>query len=132
MSVSTSRLAYTDCYKVLDQALTDEVGARVRMSDMDKANYLRMRLNQARSIDRKDNCQLYDEDHPLYGRSVYDVLIFRLRQIDDEAWVYVEHIGLDLGEIEPLSQLELEGPDEVLAIEPPPAPLQIEHIKRRL
>ena len=103
MTISNSRLSYEDCYKIMDAALDDKIGARVKMVNHDAAVFLRMRLHTARSIDRRDNQQIYEEDDPLYGRSVYDKLVTRIRKIDDDIWIYVEQIGADLGEVEPLS-----------------------------
>ena len=126
MTISVSRLAYEDCYKVMDAALEDAIGARVKFIDHGTAMFFRMRLHQARKIDRKDNMQLYEEDHPLYGRSAYDKLAARV--ID--AWVYVEKIGIDLGEIEPLSgQAQLPPPEPILQLE---ASTPTDTIRRRL
>lgn len=126
MTISISRLAYEDCYKVMDAALDDAVGARVKFSDHGMAMFFRMRLNQARKIDRKDNMQLYEEDHPLYGRSAYDKLVARV----EDTWVYVEKIGIDLGDIEPLSGVpKLPPPEPILQLE---APTPTDTIRRRL
>ena len=124
MSISNSRLSYEDCYKIMDAALEDKIGARVKMADNDAAVFLRMRIHTARSIDRRDNTKVFEEGHPLYGRSPYDKLVTRIRKIDEDIWIYVEQIGADLGEVEPLS-----GPPQ---LEGPPAPLQIEYVRRRL
>lgn len=108
MSAPTTRMAYTDCYDIYDQALEHPHGIRMRLVDYDKANHLRMRLHQARKIDREDNARQYEPGQPLYGSSVYDALQIRIRtDTDNCTWLYIEPRTADIiGEIEPLSQVE--------------------------
>lgn len=107
MALSTSRLSYTDCFEAMDKALEDGKGARMAVEDHSIAVYQRMRLNQARSIDRRDNKGVYEPGAPLYGRSAYDTLTFRLKE-DTEGtwWIYLEVNMINALDIEALSELE--------------------------
>ena len=111
MSLSDSRLSYTDCYEAMDRALEDEKGIRVVVEDNNAATYYRMRLHQARKIDRRHNKSVYEPGDKLYGHSVYDVLIFRIREdIEGAWWVYMEQVTMPREEnIESLSELGGEG-----------------------
>lgn len=132
MAISNSRLSYEDCYKVMDQALDDEIGARVKLANHDDAVFFRMRMHQARAIDRKDNKVLYNEGDPLYGRSPYDQLVIRIKELEDAVWVYAERVKMP-EEIEPLSEVEQIGFDgENAKLVSPPVPLMIEQVKRRV
>lgn len=102
MPLSNARLAYQDCFDIFDAALNDEKGARVEMPDVEQATFLRMRLHNARKIDRKDNTEVYSEGDPMYGQSIYDKLTVRIREVGGKIWLYVEQIAL-IGKIEGLS-----------------------------
>lgn len=135
MSIPTSRLAYSDCYEAMDRALDDTTGVRIKMESHDGATFLRMRFHQARAIDRKDNMAVYEDGDALYGRSIYDPLVLRIREDDDNVWLYIEKIQIR-GLVQPLSEIEeyeaLPVPAQPRLIEQAPAPLQLEHIKRRI
>ena len=138
MSLSNSRLSYQDCYDLLDRALDADRGICVTVPDKSAANYLRMRIHHARTIDREENRKTYpDPDQPLHGRSPYDILVLRIDGDDDEGKLYldkqkveilgIEDIPVD-AQIEYTPQLRLEGPKsealpEVEIINPtPPVP----------
>ena len=104
MAGSTSRLAYRDCYEVLDKALRNTKGIKVKVPDHGSGNNYRLRLHMARSIDRKDNQATYPEEHKLHGRSVYDPLVIRLRQEGKNWWMYVEKFSTENLEIESLGE----------------------------
>ncbi len=131
MPISNSRLSYQDCYKVMDQALEDDIGARCQLPDHDAAVFFRMRMHQARQIDRKDNKVLYEPDHPLYGRSTYDRLTVRIKEFDDKVFVYAERVQ-DPKSLESLSEVEQLEFAKSPQLEAPPPPLMIEHIRRRI
>lgn len=104
MSTSNSRLTYQDCYDVLDKALDDPIGVRVKVAtDGDAANF-RVRLHTARRIDREENATMYGPDHPMYGKSVYDPLVIKIRPIRGQWYVYIEHRSNSIGEVEGLSE----------------------------
>lgn len=137
MSLPTSRYAYKDCFEVYDRALEDEQGARVQLPDYDAALFFRMRMNQARKLRREENAQIYEKGDPKHGVSPYDSTVVTIKQHDGAYYVYVQHIGLNLGEIESLSQVESQvqaviDEQATLVIEGPKAPLMIEQVKRRV
>lgn len=105
MSLSPSRGAYGDCYKIMDQAVSDPVGIRIRLRDEAAGVHLRMRMNQARAIDRSDNAKTYDPGHYMYNRSPYDALVFRAPAEDDFGnwWLVVDKPEAVTYEIESLS-----------------------------
>jgi len=136
VSLSTSRLAYTDCFEALDRALEDEKGVRVKATDEGQANHLRMRMHQARKIDRQDNCAIYEEGAPLYARSVYDPLTLKIRLVKGEYYIYIIRNTLP-AEVESLTDIKdeveaLPSPEPQPQITTSPVQLAIEHIKRRV
>ena len=120
MSLSNSRLSYTDCFDLLDQALEQSRGLRIEVPDINAANYLRMRIHHARQIDRNENKITYaDPDAPLHGRSPYDILVVRIEATNGSGWVYLDKQKVDIGRIEAIPEgyqvdhvpmLRLEGP----------------------
>lgn len=114
MPVSNSRLSYSDCFTLFDKALADTKGARFQVNGGDlygDAYHFRLRMHQARAIDRKDNQAMYpDPGHPLHGRSELDPLVIQIKGPDTEGkwWIYVKHTKIDVDDIESLSELEAE------------------------
>ena len=106
MSTTKSRLAYTDCFDFMDQAVADSKGIRVCVgAESNLAYTLRFRLNSARQIDRNENAKTYEEGHPLHGRSIYDRLVFRVKEDSDgEWWVYLEIQDTSNAYVEPLGE----------------------------
>ena len=123
MSLSNSRHAYLDCFSLLDRALEDPRGIRAEVPSLNNALRLRLRIHQARAIDRKDNASTYDPDHPLHGRSPYDLLVCRIEEVAGRAWVYLDKVQVQIGVIEPI----LEDWTPVQMVEPPKPQLQIEY-----
>lgn len=125
MALSNSRFAYADCYAIFDRAVEDAIGARAKCESEKDAIYLRMRLNTARKINRKENAETYEEGNPLHGRSAYDKFACRVREVDGEWYVYVERHQTDF-DVEGLSGesnnneamlvIEKEGDDDELAL----------------
>ena len=89
MSLSNSLSSYTDCTDLLDGALKSRKGIRIGFTDLASARYYRMRMHHARALVRRQNREVYAEDHPQYGKSPYDVLTLRLRREEDKAWIEV-------------------------------------------
>ena len=119
MSISTSRLSYGDCYEAMEKALDDSAGVRIKVESHDMAHHLRLRMHTARSIDRKDNKTLHEEGAPLYGRSIYDRLVLKIRQINGETWLYIEQLVIK-GELQLLSEVPADEPAEAPAEAPAP------------
>lgn len=136
MTISTSHLAYGDCYEAMDRALTNSRGVRVAVADMDAATFLRMRMHQARVIDRRRKTEIYPEpDHPLHGASPYDKLVVRLRNEDGRTWVYIEQVSGLSNEIEPLGEElaptaePIPEPEEILEVsEPEPTEITVRRV----
>ena len=106
MSISTSRLSYQDCYEFMDHAMDDNKGSRIASGTKDNATFFRMRCHTARQINRTDNKRIYERGHPLYDASIYDKLVFRIKEDEDgQFWVYAEKTELDLESVEGLSGL---------------------------
>lgn len=103
MTLSESKLAYQDCFDAYDRGLEAERGIRIHFSNFKDAKYFSMRMNQARSLDRKANARTYPKDHPLYGASNYDSLVLRVKEdVEGDWWVYIEPNTAIPGEVEVL------------------------------
>jgi hypothetical protein len=119
MSIPTSRLSYVDCDELLDKALADPPGIRIKVPDKGKAIHLRMRLHKARALIHEENRMTYSPGDVMYGKSSYDGLVVRIkRDREDGYWVHIEHLGAEIGRIESLANLvEDEEPEaEVVPI----------------
>jgi len=121
MTLSTSPLAYEDCRQAMDAALDDPVGVRLAVPDLDAAYNLRLRLNQARRLNRDDNKKLYEPDHPMHGRSMYDRLVFKIKQLNGQRFLYLEQTLAIAPKIEPLSGVK----EEAKPAKPEPLTLQV-------
>lgn len=134
MSLSNSRLSYSDCYDLLDRALEEDRGICVTLPSRSAANYLRMRIHHARTIDREENRKTYpDPDAPLHGRSSYDILVLRIEGDDEEGKLYLDKQKVEILAIDSIPADHqmvytpvklIEGPrpeplDEVEIINPP-------------
>lgn len=117
MPVSSSRLSYSDCFTLFERALEDTKGARFQpKASKSDGNYgdcyhFRLRMHQARAIDRKDNKEIYEPGEPLYGRSILDPLVIQIKGPDSEGlhWIYVTHTEINVEDIESLSELEAQA-----------------------
>lgn len=108
MVTSTSRLAYSDCFDLMDKAIADPKGIKIKFAAGEDAWHFRIRLHTARKIDRIDNREIYDQGHKMHGRSVYDQLTMRIRKAGDHAWLHLERIDAREFEIESLTEPEKE------------------------
>jgi hypothetical protein len=124
MTLPTHRVSYEVEYGILDKAVNDEVGARIKLPSLDAAVHLRARIHQARKIDRDENKNAFNEGHPMHGQSIYDKLVCRIKQFDGRAYLYIEQRNAENLEIETLSEPE-QPPMEVHEV------LVAEVIKRR-
>jgi hypothetical protein len=126
MAVSTSRIAFSDCFDLLEKAINDEKGIRIKFASYDDAFNFRLRIHKARQIDRIDNRGTYDTGHPLYGRSVYDQISCKIRSFNGGAWLKLEKITAREFEIESLSD-EPSEPELALAPKLPPPTMFIQN-----
>lgn len=123
MTVSNSLYAYEDCFGVLDAALADEKGLRMRFDTPSAAVYFRLRCHYARKLDREKNKEVYPKTDLRHGMSQYDKVTIRLRE-DGDTWLYFEKITSLPGEVESLSGAEVKITLEYVppkALPPPPA-----------
>ena len=104
MTVTDARLAYRDCYEVMQKALDDPKGARIEFPSKGEAINYRLRLNKARALDRRLNREAYPLDHHMSGQSEFDVLRMKVIQAEETFFVYLEHQGLH-GKVEGLSEV---------------------------
>lgn len=131
MTASTSRLAYDDAYAIMDAAIVDDKGVRVRMLDHAAANHMRARCHMARVLDRRENAATYERPHPMHGVSAYDRLKLTIEEDGVGCWLMLIRNNVIPGEVESLTtgeQLSLDltqlmPPPRQLQIEPPKAPL---------
>ena len=117
MAVSTSRLAFSDCFELLERAINDHKGIRIKFASYDDAFAFRLRIHKARQLDRKDNEEMYEEGHKLHGRSVYDQLTCKIRNFTGGTWLRIERLDTMEYEVESLSE---EPPEAELPLKPPP------------
>lgn len=111
MVTSTSRLAYGDCFDLMDKAIADPKGIKIKFGLEAEAWHFRIRLHTARKIDRADNKITYMDVHPMHGKSVYDVLTMRIATPNGPngiAWLRLERIDAREFEIESLADPEPE------------------------
>lgn len=91
MSISTAKSAYRDCFEIFDQALEADRGIRIGNDDKGAAMQLVTRLQYARTLDRRDSREMYNQGDPGYNTSVYDSLVIRRPRLEDDMWwVYIE------------------------------------------
>jgi len=103
MGFSNSIFSFADVRGLLDQAMTAERGIRVKLSKKGSAVNLRQRMNHFRRLDRRENTKTYAPEDPLYDRSQYDVLIFRLLEEPDGFIVEVRKGSAEDYDVEELS-----------------------------
>jgi hypothetical protein len=110
MAMNPSRLAYQDCYDLMEKAISSEFpsGLRVKFVSENEAVNFRHRLHNARQVDRVDNSKVFPDGHPMFGRSVYDVIICRIRRRGDGYWLGLERVDAREFTIEPLPKSEPE------------------------
>lgn len=127
MGMSTSRLAYSDCYELMEKAIVDQKGIRIKFASFDDAFHYRLRLHNARKIDRNDNFHTYEEGHKMHGKSPYDQLVMRIETVGQNGkegcWLKLEKLSIEGLHIESLSTV-------VPIPKPPPKPIPIPIIER--
>lgn len=137
MSLPKSSQAYHDCHDIYDKAIASidngGNGVRLKMADYGDANYMRMRMNQARVINRRDNSEVFNPGDPLYQASVWDALVLRIKKIDDQHYLYVEPAGISTDGVE---EIPANDDAEQISTIVPKIKLDIdrvvENIKRRM
>jgi hypothetical protein len=123
----------------MEKAMDDQKGIRIKFATEQDAWLYRLRLHNARKIDRKENEENYEKGHGMHGKSVYDALIMRLRPVPNGGnawWLRIEKISIGDLEIESLSEAEAEEVSQPKLPRPLPIPaivtVQSLPFKRRL
>ena len=106
MALSEATAAYSDCYDLFEKAQNDGKGVRIHLPNRPEAHMLRMRLNQARVLERRESMRIYDRIDPRYGKSENDRFRVTIREAaeGDGYWVYIEEWAADFIVIEGLSE----------------------------
>jgi hypothetical protein len=101
-------LSYTDCKDFLERALDADRGARIAFPQERQAEFFRMRCNQFRALDRKNNRIVFpDPGDKMHGQSEYDLLTMRIKFSPDGLyWVYAEKVTLKPEAIEDIPEDE--------------------------
>lgn len=109
MTLPTSRAAYEDYYAILDRALADPAGIRIKVDSWETASYHRVRLHTARAIARTESREIYAPGDPQYNVSPHDRLSVLIRGSNErDIWyllIVPRTFGM-MGEIESLSGTE--------------------------
>jgi len=137
MVASNSRFSYSDCFQLMDQAIADEKGIRIKFATREEAWHFRIRLHTARRIDRTDNLETYGLGHPMHGKSAYDPLTMRIREMaDGSIWLRLEKV--DAREFE-VASLSGDDPEPELRFKAAPPPerivekiLEVKPLRRRV
>ena len=117
MTLPTTLLAYQDCQELLDRALADDHGIRMKVDNYDAATHERSRIHYCRKLVREENCTIYEPGDPMYAKSVYDCVVVRIKNIAGEFYLYLERNDKIRGKVESLSEIESEPEAEAPAIE---------------
>lgn len=120
MSLTDQSAAYTDCYRLYQRAVDSRRGAGVRVPfpTENEARFFALRMNKARSIQRRDSRRIYDGAHHLYDTSEFDHLqvIVRPDSADPpEWWVFVKPHAVAFDVIEDLAD---DDPADLLTADP--------------
>ena len=107
MAGSKDTITYEAELEALNKALESDAGVRIPFGVQGDAINYRLRLHKARRNDRTANKQMYDSDHPLWGKSVYDGLVVRITPEKGKWYVYV--VKSTMGDIEPLEEVPTNG-----------------------
>ena len=126
MPLPKSMIAYEDCREVYERAAESAEaggpGVRVRLATWADANYFRMRMNNCRAINRRDNADIYDPGDPLYKGSLWDALMVTIKRVDGEFYVYVEPHGIKLDGVEEIPAGTEEEVENITNAKPEAAP----------
>lgn len=115
MTTPVSRMAYEECYDILDRAMESERGIQILYDKKGDALHFRVMLCAARDQDRKNNGRVYQPGDPLYRQTLYSKLRIRMPIFDEERNKWVLRLGKDV--IEDMEIEEIPAPERAV-IEP--------------
>jgi predicted aconitase with swiveling domain len=78
MSFNKSPLAFDDIREAFNRALEAPKGIRILCTTRGAAILLRSRFNYFRKVDRQANRAIYDPEHSMHSKSIYDRLVLRI------------------------------------------------------
>lgn len=132
MTLPDNLLAYGDCTELLSQAVEDPRGVRLRVEDYDKAMHERSRIHYCRTLHRRESTLIYEPGDPMYGKSQYDIITIRIKNINGEFYLYLERNDKIKGAVEKLSEITDVEFVEIPAVESPKEQIKIEVQPQRL
>jgi hypothetical protein len=106
MALSDSISAYDDCFELFERAETDGKGARTLLATWSEAHMLRMRMNQARVLERRQSARAFEKTDPRHGKSAFDKWKVTIRESAEKEgyWLYVELWTVNQITVEGLSE----------------------------
>lgn len=124
MPISNSRGSYADCYAIFDKALDSNVGISVPCKDENHATFLRMRMHQARALQRRENAKMYAEGEPLHGTSPYDPFTLTIGVIRGRVHLCLVKalVPTEMYDLETGAKIEIDGPSGEMQLEIQPIP----------
>ncbi len=87
MPAMKSAYALEALREALDRALAAPKGIALTCDNRGHAVSTCARLNTLRVADRKRSLEIYPEDHPMYGCSIYDRLIIKVPKGDQKVLI---------------------------------------------
>ena len=108
MALTDSLAAYEDCFQAFERAAKAPKGIRILFESKKTANYFRLRMNNARVLQRKEATRMYERSDPKWGKSEFDkyrIKIVEAAEQTGEWWVYIDPFGMER-EIMDIEELE--------------------------
>lgn len=68
---------YNDAEEYFEKAKASERGIAIDFDTAGQATHFMQKLNAFRVKQRKTNCKVYDQDHPMFNRTPWDDIIVR-------------------------------------------------------
>ena len=108
MPVAISDHGFPDCREFMNKAAAAKKGWTVTFAERGSATAFRLRCYTARMRELKRNIKLYPEGEHMHGRTVWDQLIFLIKE-DKGGW---QVIAVQDGEAALEAQVVRQGPIE--------------------
>ena len=100
MPLPDTYLAYEREIELYDRALEAKRGLRVTYGSISAAQSFVARMHKARAVDRRRNTEVYQPGDPLFGCSIYDGIICRIRSDGDNVIVLLEKTNIPFDKVE--------------------------------
>lgn len=90
MALPSTIASYEDCFDLFARAIAKPKGSRALLGSYGDAEHFRMRMHQARKLQRDESMRMYDSNAPQYNKSEFDKLMCRVcEDAEGRFWVYV-------------------------------------------